>query len=404
MAEEKDIQQHAENKEAAEKTDKKNNTAGKDAEPKKAAPKDAEPKESAPKESAPKKAAPKDAAPKESAPKESSLNKEADAQAADAPEKKKANKKKGKKKKAANASKKSDASEKKDTEQEKSPAEGQKADAPEASETSDAQAVDAPEPKVAIRLTNVTKYYKLYKSNGQRFMALLFRKNIPFKKKVAIDNLSLTIMQGESVGIIGKVGSGKSTLIRMLDGVSFPSKGTIEVNGEERVFDIRSGFDGEFTGRQNMKNRAKLLGMSEKEYKEKEQQMVDFADIGDYMDQPLRMYPVGMDGLVGYAVSFECIPEILLIDEGLGVGDQASLERCMDRMAEVSARPDVTFVFATTAMKQLKKTCKRGIVMDKGKIVFDGKIMEALEYYNVKILGNPSKKKKASSHQPPTEM
>lgn len=233
----------------------------------------------------------------------------------------------------------------------------------------------------AIIFKNVTKRYKLYKSDKARFLGI-FSKKIKYKENKAIDDMSFTIPKGQGIAFLGKNGAGKSTIMKMITGVSFPTEGEIIVNGRvSALLELTAGFDGEFSGRENIYLKCNLMGMDDKEIKKLEPVIVEFADIGDYIDQPVRTYSSGMKARLGFAVNANVEPEILIVDEALSVGDKNFRKKCMNKVAEIMSNDEVTFLFVTHSLDTAKEFCTRGIVMDKGKIVFDGEIQEAVEVY-----------------------
>lgn len=233
----------------------------------------------------------------------------------------------------------------------------------------------------AIKFINVTKMYKLYKSDKARFLGIFFKK-IKYKENRAINNMSFDIPKGQGVAFLGKNGAGKSTIMKMITGVSFPTDGEIIVNGRvSALLELTAGFDGEFTGRENIYLKCNLMGMNDKEIKEVEETIVEFADIGDYIDQPVRTYSSGMKSRLGFAINANVEPEILIVDEALSVGDKVFKKKCKEKVAEIMSNKDVTFLFVTHALEAAKEFCTRGIVLEKGKVVFDGEISEAIEVY-----------------------
>ena len=144
--------------------------------------------------------------------------------------------------------------------------------------------------ETVIELKKVTKTYKLYKNDKKRLLALVF-KNIPYKEKKAVNNVNLKIERGESVAIFGKNGAGKSTILKMITGVTFPTEGEINVNGRvSALLELTSGFDPEFTGRENIYLKGRILGLKEDEIKKLEPRIVEFAELDEYIDQPVRTY------------------------------------------------------------------------------------------------------------------
>ena len=237
---------------------------------------------------------------------------------------------------------------------------------------------------VVVKFDKVTKLYKLYKNDKARFKGLFVR-NIPYKENRAVNNLSFEVKRGESVALFGRNGAGKSTILKMVTGVTFPTEGEITVNGKvSALLELGAGFDGESTGRENIYFKCSLMGMSEEEIKSVEDDIVQFADIGEYMDQPLRSYSSGMKARLGFAINANAQPDILIVDEALSVGDKNFQEKCKAKISEIMADEKVTLLFVTHSLNVAKDFCKRGIVLEKGKMLFDGDIDEAIEYYDSK--------------------
>ncbi len=243
----------------------------------------------------------------------------------------------------------------------------------------------------AIKFEHVTKEYKLYKNDKQRFRAI-FSKRIKAKKKKAISDVSFEIDRGESVALFGRNGAGKSTLLKMITQVVFPTTGDIQINGRvSALLELTAGFDAEFTGRENIYFRAQLMGIEEDVIKRLEDVIVDFAELGDYIDQPVRTYSSGMKARLGFAINANIEPEILIVDEALSVGDKAFRVKCQNKINEI-VDSGVTFLFVTHSTKVAKDFCKRGIVMKKGKFVFDGDIQDAAERYEEMIASDIAQK------------
>ena len=233
---------------------------------------------------------------------------------------------------------------------------------------------------VVIRLKNVTKIYKLYKNDKQRLKAV-FLKSVKPKKKKAIDNVSFEIKRGESVALFGRNGAGKSTLLKMITGVVYPTTGKININGRvSALLELSAGFDGELTGLENIYFRGEILGVSKKEMQELEPEIIEFADLGDYIHQPIKTYSSGMKARLGFAINSSIRPEILIVDEALSVGDSKFRAKCKAKINEI-VENGVTFLFVTHSAASAKQFCKRGIVMQSGKMYFDGDITEAIEFY-----------------------
>ncbi len=235
--------------------------------------------------------------------------------------------------------------------------------------------------KTVIELRNVTKKYKLYKNDKTRLIGLLF-KHVPHKEKNAVDDVSFKIKKGESVALFGKNGAGKSTILKMITEVVFPTKGKVIINGRvSALLELTSGFDLEFTGRENIYLKGQILGLTNKEIRKLEQTIVDFADLEEYIDQPVRTYSSGMKARLGFSINVNIEPDILIVDEALSVGDEEFKNKCIEKVNEIVNKEDVTLLFVTHSTSVAKSFCKRGIVMDKGKKEFDGDIDSAIDKY-----------------------
>ena len=236
-----------------------------------------------------------------------------------------------------------------------------------------------------IEFKNVTKIYKLFKNDKKRFVSLFF-KNIKVKEKRAVDNVSFKINKGEAVAIFGKNGAGKSTILKMITGVTFPTEGNVTVNGRVRaLLELTSGFDQEFTGRENIYLKGQILGLKNKEIQELEQTIIDFAELEEYIDQPVRTYSSGMKARLGFSINVNIKPEILIVDEALSVGDESFKKKCIKKIKEIILKENVTLLFVTHSASVAKEFCSRGIVMKQGKIIYDGEIKNAIDNYNKTI-------------------
>lgn len=237
------------------------------------------------------------------------------------------------------------------------------------------------ENEVVIEFNHVTKMYKLFK-NDKRRLLYTFCKKIKYKEKKAVNDVSFQIRKGESVAIFGKNGAGKSTILKMITGVCFPTSGTIKVVGRvSALLELTSGFDPEFTGRENIYLKGQLLGLKDNEIRELEQEIIDFAGISEYIDQPVRTYSSGMKARLGFSINVNIRPEILIVDEALSVGDEEFKNKCIKKVNEIVSREDVTLLFVTHATGVAKEFCKRGLLMKDGKLIFDGDINETIENY-----------------------
>lgn len=236
-----------------------------------------------------------------------------------------------------------------------------------------------------IEFKKVSKIYKLYKNDKRRLLAIFF-KNIPYKEKKAVNDVSFNIKRGEAVAIFGKNGAGKSTILKMITGVTFPTTGEINVKGRvSALLELTSGFDPEFTGRENIYLKGRILGLKEEEINKLEPSIVKFAELEEYIDQPVRTYSSGMKARLGFSVNVNIEPEILIVDEALSVGDEAFKKKCTKKINEIIEKDNVTLLFVTHSTGVAKEFCKRGIVMKKGKLVCDTNIDDAIEKYKESI-------------------
>ena len=194
--------------------------------------------------------------------------------------------------------------------------------------------------------------------------------------------MSFQVERGESVALFGKNGAGKSTVLKMITGVAFPTNGEITVNGRvSALLELTSGFDQEMTGRQNIYLKGHILGLKDAEIKLLEDTIVEFSELNDYIDQPVRTYSSGMKARLGFAINVNIKPEILIVDEALSVGDAAFRNKCQKKINELIHQENVTLLFVTHQTAVAEEFCKRGIVMKDGKIMFDGPVHEASEFY-----------------------
>ena len=237
------------------------------------------------------------------------------------------------------------------------------------------------EKKTVIEFKNVFKKYKLYKNDKKRFIAI-FSKRVSYKEKIAVNDVSFQIKQGEAVAIFGKNGAGKSTILKMITGVAYPTSGEIKVDGRvSALLELTSGFDPDLSGRENIYLKGQLCGLNNDEIKELEDTIVEFAEVGEYIDQPVRSYSSGMKARLGFAVSVNIRPEILIVDEALSVGDKDFRSKCLRKVKEIIEKDRVTLLFVTHSTGTARDFCDRGIVMVKGKKTFDGDINEAIKLY-----------------------
>lgn len=233
---------------------------------------------------------------------------------------------------------------------------------------------------IIIKFKFVNKKYKLFESEEDRLKALVFSKK-NYNEKKAVNNISFDIRKGESVAFLGKNGAGKSTILKLITGVTHPTSGIIRIGGKvSALLELTAGFNGDLTGRENIYYRGELLGLKYNEISKLEEKIVSFAELGEYIDQPVRMYSSGMKARLGFALNVSIDPDILIVDEALSVGDNYFKEKCNKKIKEL-LNEGKTFLFVTHSAAAAKKFCKRGIVIRKGNLVYDGDIEKAIAFY-----------------------
>ncbi|NHM16833.1 ATP-binding cassette domain-containing protein [Eggerthellaceae bacterium zg-887] len=238
--------------------------------------------------------------------------------------------------------------------------------------------------EVVIEFDNVTKTYNLYKNDRGRFLGIFnYNRKGSFLGSVdACKNLTFSVKKGEAVAFLGRNGAGKSTTLKMVTGVAHPTSGTVKVKGRvSALLELTAGFDKQLTGRENIALRGQIMGLKRAEIKELEPGIIEFAELGLYIDQPMRTYSSGMKARLGFAFAVAIEPEILVVDEALSVGDRAFQRKCIERIREIMMDETVTVLFVTHASSTAQEFCSRGIVLDHGQKVFDGSINDATDYY-----------------------
>lgn len=242
---------------------------------------------------------------------------------------------------------------------------------------------------VAIRVTNLSKCYLIYdrpqdrlkQSIVPRLQRLVRRQPARyFREFWALKDVSFEVKKGETVGIIGRNGAGKSTLLQLICGTLNPTYGSVEVNGRvAALLELGSGFNPEFTGRENVYMNASLLGLSREETDERFEEIVEFADIGDFIDQPIKMYSSGMVLRLAFAVIAHVDADILIVDEALAVGDAFFVQKCMRFLRDFIKKGTLLFVSHDTPA--VVNLCTRAILLSHGRIEMEGDPKDVAEYY-----------------------
>jgi lipopolysaccharide transport system ATP-binding protein len=211
---------------------------------------------------------------------------------------------------------------------------------------------------------------------------------------LALDNVSLVIEKGETVGLIGSNGAGKSTLLGLIAGVLKPSKGSIEVSGRiAPLLELGAGFHFDLTGRENIVLNGVLLGLTRREVSERMAEIITFSELRDSLDQPLRTYSTGMIARLGFSIAVHLSPEILLIDEVLSVGDLHFQFKCNDKIDAIR-RQQVTMVIVSHSIEQIQRLCDRVIWLDGGRVIGDGAANAILPRYKEAMISMEMQKRK----------
>lgn len=197
----------------------------------------------------------------------------------------------------------------------------------------------------------------------------------------ALKNVSFSVNAGEAVGIIGYNGAGKSTLLRVITGITQPTEGKIQIFGKYgELFALNSGFNKDLSGRKNIYLIAAIKGISKKEIEGEVENIIDFSELAEFIDQPVKIYSSGMRSRLGFSILIHLLPDIIFIDEALATGDHKFRKKCQDRLDEIVSQ-DKTLVIVSHSMNSIKNMCTRVIWLDKGKIIMDGAVDEVTEAY-----------------------
>ena len=244
------------------------------------------------------------------------------------------------------------------------------------------------EENIAIRVTDLEKVYKLYNKPSDRVKeALGFGRKKRHTVHHALNGINLTIKRGETVGIIGTNGSGKSTILKIITGVLNPTSGEVEVNGRiSALLELGAGFNMEYSGMENIYLNGTMIGFSEKEIDEKIDDILEFADIGEYVYQPVKTYSSGMFVRLAFAVAINIEPEILIVDEALSVGDVFFQAKCYHKFEEFK-QMGKTIVFVSHDLSSISKYCDRVVLLNQGVKLGEGKPKEMIDAYKQVLVG-----------------
>lgn len=231
-----------------------------------------------------------------------------------------------------------------------------------------------------IKLDNVTKEYDLYKTKRDKLKKFFNLGHVDVPHFWSLKGVSLTVKPGETLGIIGINGSGKSTISNIISGIIPQTTGSVVVKGDTSIISIGAGLKGNLTGFENIRLKGLMQGLSIKEIEALKDNIVDFADIGDFINQPVKDYSTGMKSRLGFAIAVHINPDIMIIDEALSVGDDTFYQKCVDKIMEFK-KQGKTIIFVSHALKQVEMICDRVAWMHFGDLLEVGQTKEVIGRY-----------------------
>ena len=254
------------------------------------------------------------------------------------------------------------------------------------------------EKDVALQVTDLKKEYRLGRIGRQTLQNELKERWAAWRMKQghlspeglttynprlqALDGVSFTVKKGETLGIIGKNGAGKSTLLKIISRITAPSSGRVDLYGRvASMLEVGTGFNGELTGRENIYMNGAILGMTRAEINEKIEEIIDFSEVREFIDTPVKRYSSGMYVKLGFAVAAHLDSEIMIMDEVLAVGDVDFQKKCLEKMRSAALQEGRTVLYVSHNMNTINTLCQRCIVMDEGRIIFDGDVNQAIAVY-----------------------
>lgn len=255
------------------------------------------------------------------------------------------------------------------------------------------------ENSTVIKINNLVKEYKMFARKKDRLMETILpnvKKHGTFR---AMNNLNLELKKGEVLGILGKNGAGKSTLLKMITGVVVPTSGDIEINGKiSSLLELGTAFNMDLTGIENIYQHGQIMGLTNEQIKEKEKEIIEFADIGDHLYQPVKTYSSGMFARLAFSCAINVEPDILIVDEVLSVGDMAFQLKCFKKFEQFK-KNGKTILFVSHNVADILENCNRVIIIDKGNKIYDGEVKEGVENYKKLITGMLDKKNNVNEEE-----
>ena len=254
-----------------------------------------------------------------------------------------------------------------------------------------------------IEIKNVTKKYKMYKSKKARLLEAVFPFYNNHNTFSAINNLNLEIHKGEVLGILGKNGAGKSTLLKMITGVVSPTSGELKINGKiSSLLELGAAFNPELTGEENIYQHGQVMGLTNEQIEETKQNIIDFADIGEHLKQPVKTYSSGMFARLAFACAINVDPDILIVDEVLSVGDMAFQLKCFKKFQQFKEKGK-TILYVTHNIADVLDNCNRAIILNSGEKIYDGDVKQGVDKYKKLITGMLDKENEKKDIEEDTE-
>ena len=248
--------------------------------------------------------------------------------------------------------------------------------------------------EVVLKIEGLSKGYKMFARKKDRIIETLFPAIERHGVFEAMHNFNLEVKKGEVLGVLGKNGAGKSTLLKMITGVVTPTSGTIEAKGKiSSLLELGTAFNQELTGYENIYQHGQVMGLTNEEIKSREQEIIEFADIGDHLYQPVKTYSSGMFARLAFACAINVDPDILIVDEVLSVGDMSFQLKCFKKFQQFK-ESGKTILFVTHSITDILRNCTRTIIIDSGRKIFDGDVKEGVEKYKKIIVGLDEKQSK----------
>ncbi len=231
----------------------------------------------------------------------------------------------------------------------------------------------------AIEVLDVIKDYKLYEKNSDVIKEIFTRKKL-HRTFQALSGVSFKVKKGITYGVVGNNGSGKSTVLSLINGTSYPTSGKVKTRGAVSLLNVGAGIIGSNTGRENIYYKCALSGLTQDQIDERIDSIIEFSELGEFIEQPVEKYSSGMKSKLGFAIAIHIEPEILIIDEALAVGDKVFRLKCMDKMNSLKAA-GITILFVSHSESQVKSFCDRACWIHKGELIAKGESANVVKLY-----------------------